>query len=115
MACPLQYLPAYTHCIHRFSNGMACAGVYDQDFIAANQSERADNVVKGSKKEQMETIRQHIRDFKQASAVDKVIVLWTANTERYASVAEGLNDTAESFLASIDNNEAEVSASCQSL
>lgn len=86
-------------------------GVYDQDFIAANQSERADNIVKGSKKEQMETIRQQIRDFKQSSQVDKVIVLWTANTERYSSVAEGLNDTAENFLASIDNNEAEVAPS----
>ncbi len=83
--------------------------MYDEDFIAANQSERADNVVKGSKKEQMETIRQQIRDFKEASQVDKVIVLWTANTERYSSVAEGLNDTAENFLASIDKNEAEVS------
>ena len=84
------------------------AGVYDQDFIAANQSDRADNIVKGSKKEQMETIRQQIRDFKQANEVDKVIVLWTANTERYASVIEGLNDNAENFLASIDKHEAEV-------
>lgn len=88
--------------------------MYDQDFIAANQSERADNIVKGSKKEQMETIRQQIRDFKQSSQVDKVIVLWTANTERYSSVAEGLNDTAENFLASIDNNEAEVCLETQS-
>ena len=87
---------------------LPAAGVYDQDFIAANQSERADNIVKGSKKEQMETIRQQIRDFKESSQVDKVIVLWTANTERYSSVAEGLNDTAENFLASIDKNEAEV-------
>ncbi len=82
--------------------------MYDQDFIAANQSERADNIVKGTKKEQMETIRQQIRDFKQANQVDKIVVLWTANTERYASVSEGLNDTAENFLASIDKNEPEV-------
>jgi myo-inositol-1-phosphate synthase len=61
-------------------------GIYDADFIAANQDARATNVVKGSKKEQMETVRQHIRDFKQRTNVDKVVVLWTANTERYAQV-----------------------------
>ena len=61
-------------------------GIYDPDFIAANQDTRANNVVKGSKKEQMEAVRQHIRDFKQSTGVDKVVVLWTANTERYAQV-----------------------------
>ena len=43
--------------------------------------------------------------------VDKVIVLWTANTERYSEVAEGLNDTTEAFLASIDSDESEVAPS----
>ena len=60
---------------------------------------------------QMEEIRQQIRSFKSDSGVDKVIVLWTANTERYSNVVEGLNDTAENFLAAIDNNEAEVAPS----
>ncbi len=32
---------------------------------------------------------------------EKVIVLWTANTERFASVEEGVNDTGENLLASI--------------
>ena len=41
----------------------------------------------------------------------QVIVLWTANTERYSSVAEGLNDTADNFMAAIDRNEAEVAPS----
>jgi myo-inositol-1-phosphate synthase len=35
----------------------------------------------------METIREHIRAFKQDNGVDKVVVLWTANTERYAQVS----------------------------
>jgi len=61
-------------------------GIYDADFIAANQDTRANNCVKGSKKEQMETIRRHIREFKERTQVDKVVVLWTANTERYAQV-----------------------------
>ena len=40
-------------------------GIYDPDFIAANQDTRADNVIKGSRREQLETIRQDIRSFKQ--------------------------------------------------
>ena len=46
-----------------------------------------------------------------AVQVDRVIVLWTANTERYSEVAEGLNDTTEAFLSSIDNDESEVAPS----
>lgn len=40
-----------------------------------------------------------------------MIVLWTANTERFCDVAPGLNDTAENLLKSIDRNEDEVSPS----
>ena len=61
-------------------------GIYDPDFIAANQDARADNLIKGNKKAQMETVRQQIRDFQKDSGVDQVIVLWTANTERYSEV-----------------------------
>jgi myo-inositol-1-phosphate synthase len=85
--------------------------VYFPDFIAANQSERADNILTGSKQEQMEHLRQDIRDFKKTNGLDKVIVLWTANTERFASVEEGVNDTGENLLASIKRSEAEISAS----
>lgn len=85
--------------------------VYFSDFIAANQSERADNILTGSKQEQMEHLRKDIRDFKKSNGLDKVIVLWTANTERFASVEEGVNDTGENLLASIKRSEAEISAS----
>lgn len=74
---------------------------YDPSFIAANQSERADNVLTGTKQEQMEKIREHIRSFKTANQVDKVVVLWTANTERFATEEPGVNDTAENLLASL--------------
>ena len=40
-----------------------------------------------------------------------MIVLWTANTERFCDVAKGLNDTAENLLRSINSNEEEVSPS----
>lgn len=86
-------------------------GIYDPSFIAANQAERADHVVKGSKAEQIETIRGHIRDFKSRNGLDKVVVLWTANTERYAQVTTGLNDTAANLWAAVKRGEAEISPS----
>ncbi|KAL7506026.1 hypothetical protein ACHAXN_003390 [Cyclotella atomus] len=85
--------------------------IYFPDFIAANQGERADNVLTGTKQEQMEKIRQDIRDFKAKNELDQVILLWTANTERFSAVEEGVNDTAENMLRSIEMGEAEVSAS----
>merc|ERR1719410_3158827 len=85
--------------------------VYFPDFIAANQGERADNVIKGTKQTQMEQLRKDMRDFKTKNNLDKVIVLWTANTERFACVEEGVNDTSENILHSIQRDEAEVSAS----
>uniref|UniRef100_A0A8C6PCH9 inositol-3-phosphate synthase n=1 Tax=Nothobranchius furzeri TaxID=105023 RepID=A0A8C6PCH9_NOTFU len=71
------------------------------DFIAANQDSRADNVLTGTMAEQMERVRADIRDFKLSSGVDKVIVLWTANTERFCDITPGVNDTAKNLLATI--------------
>ncbi|KAK5886567.1 hypothetical protein CesoFtcFv8_017589 [Champsocephalus esox] len=75
--------------------------IYFPDFIAANQEDRADNILTGSMAEQMEQIRADIRDFRQSSGVDKVIVLWTANTERFCDIIPGVNDTAKNLLAAI--------------
>jgi len=86
-------------------------GIYDPSFIAANQQARATNCIKGSKQEQMDQIRADIKDFQQKSGVDKVVVLWTANTERYSELSVGLNDTEDNVRRSIRNNEAEVSPS----
>lgn len=44
-------------------------------------------------------------------SMHQVIVLWTANTERYCDVAAGLNNTAENLLNSISTNQEEVSPS----
>lgn len=86
--------------------------IYYPDFIAANQGDRANNVLPGNDKlKHMETIRQNIRDFKSKNDLDKVIVLWTANTERFSSVEAGLNDTADNLLASIKSSKSEVSPS----
>jgi len=85
--------------------------VYFPDFIAANQSDRADNVLKGTKQSQMEHLQKDIRNFKSNNNLDKVIVLWTANTERFSSIQVGLNDTSQSLLNSIKLGHSEVSAS----
>lgn len=85
--------------------------IYFPDFIAANQDSRADNVIEGTQMEQMERIRRDIRDFKETKGVDKVIVLWTANTERYAEVLEGVNDTADNFMKAIETQHSEISPS----
>ena len=76
-------------------------GIYYEDFIAINQKDRADNILKGSNKsEHLAKIRQDIRDFKTINKLDKVLILWTANTERYCEVQKGVHDSAENFLKS---------------
>eukprot|EP00529_Nitzschia_sp_RCC80_P022536 CAMPEP_0113493272 /NCGR_PEP_ID=MMETSP0014_2-20120614/28507_1 /TAXON_ID=2857 /ORGANISM="Nitzschia sp." /LENGTH=487 /DNA_ID=CAMNT_0000387131 /DNA_START=282 /DNA_END=1745 /DNA_ORIENTATION=- /assembly_acc=CAM_ASM_000159 len=85
--------------------------VYFPDFIAANQSTRADNVLSGCKQAQMEQIRKDIASFKKKHQLDKVVVLWTANTERFACIEEGINDTGDNLIQSILRDESEVSAS----
>lgn len=87
--------------------------IYYPDFIAANQEDRATNLVEGSVacNAHVEKIRQDIRDFKSKNALDSVIVLWTANTERFADIAEGVNDTADNLLKSIENSHLEVAPS----
>eukprot|EP00617_Octactis_speculum_P013672 CAMPEP_0185743582 /NCGR_PEP_ID=MMETSP1174-20130828/1377_1 /TAXON_ID=35687 /ORGANISM="Dictyocha speculum, Strain CCMP1381" /LENGTH=535 /DNA_ID=CAMNT_0028416391 /DNA_START=25 /DNA_END=1632 /DNA_ORIENTATION=+ len=85
--------------------------IYFPDFIAANQADRADNVLTGTKQQQLDKIRQDIREFKAANNLDKIVVLWTANTERFAAIEEGINDTAENMLAAIARGEEEVSPS----
>ncbi|XP_038129668.1 inositol-3-phosphate synthase 1-A-like [Cyprinodon tularosa] len=85
--------------------------IYIPEFIAANQESRADNVLTGTMAEQMEQIRADIRDFRRSSGVDKVIVLWTANTERFSDIVPGVNDTAKNLLAGIQAGAAEISPS----
>jgi len=85
--------------------------IYIPDFIAANQADRANNLIKGTREEQLAQLRKDIRDFKQNNKVDKVIIIWSANTERYSDVITGVNDTAENLLQSIKNSHSEVSPS----
>jgi myo-inositol-1-phosphate synthase len=86
-------------------------GIFDQNFVVANQQERADNLIGGSKAEQLKKLRKDLVDFKEEHSLDKVVVLWTANTERYAEVQEGVNDTAENMLKAVERGEAEIAPS----
>lgn len=87
--------------------------IYYPDFIAANQEDRADNIIDGSMASMAHVnhLRNDIRRFKAANDLDKVIFMWTANTERYADVVPGVNDTADNLLRSIEQGRAEVSPS----
>ncbi|GMM27962.1 inositol-3-phosphate synthase [Martiniozyma asiatica (nom. inval.)] len=94
--------------------------IYYPDFIAANQDERANNcfnrtsngdVSTTGKWSHVEQIRKDISNFKCENNLDKVIVLWTANTERYAQIIKGVNDTSENLIEAIKNDHEEVSPS----
>lgn len=87
--------------------------IYYPDFIASNQEDRADNVIEGDKAcwAHVERIQKDIRDFKAQNGLDKVIIMWTANTERYADMVPGVNDTAENLLEAIKTGHLEVAPS----
>eukprot|EP00741_Cyanophora_paradoxa_P025697 tig00000388_g24798.t1 len=85
--------------------------IYIPDFIAANQSDRADNVLTGPIYAQMEQIRQHIREFKQKNQLDTVVVLWSATTERFSEITAGVHDTGDNLLAALKAGHPEISPS----
>lgn len=92
--------------------GKPLPSIYYPDFIAANQEARADNLIPGADKQaHLEHIRADIRKFKQDNGLDRVVVFWTANTERYSDIIPGVNDTAASLLSSIASSHSEVSPS----
>ncbi|KAH7322468.1 myo-inositol-phosphate synthase [Stachybotrys elegans] len=97
----------------QMANLVPLPSIYYPDFIAANQGDRVDNVLAGStaSMSHVEQIRRDIREFKQTHHLDKVIVQWTANTERYADLLDGVNDTAENLLRSIREGHGEISPS----
>lgn len=54
--------------------GAPLPGVFYPDFIAANQAARADNVLPGhDKRAHLDAVRTHVREFKAAHGLDKVI------------------------------------------
>jgi len=97
---------------HMAGLGTPLPSIYYPDFIAANQEARADNVIPGTDKQtHLEHIRADIRKFKAHNKLDRVVVFWTANTERYSDIIPGVNDTADNILAAIKASHTEVSPS----
>ncbi|CAH2043266.1 unnamed protein product, partial [Iphiclides podalirius] len=85
--------------------------IYDPDFIAANQADRATNLIRGTRYEQYLQVRADIKDFRDKNKLDKIIVLWTANTERFCEVKTGVHDTAENLERALRDNDSEISPS----
>lgn len=75
---------------------------YYSDFIALNQSDRANNTLSGSKLDHLTQIRKDIRDFKEKNQLECVIVVWSANTERFAEISSH-NMTWEALEKSIND------------
>ena len=86
--------------------------IYYPDFIAGNQRDRADNVLPGNDKSaHLAQLRSDIRSFKEITASDTIVVMWTANTERFSEIISGVNDTADALLKSVHESHSEISAS----
>ncbi|MEI7564014.1 MAG: inositol-3-phosphate synthase [bacterium] len=59
------------------------SGVFNIEYVASNQEDRADNVKKGTTKELIAQLQEDIKTFKTKNGLTKIVVLWTANTEKY--------------------------------
>lgn len=70
------------------------------EYIAANQADRTDNIFVCENKEVIEQLREDIRKMKEKT--DKVIVLWTANTEMYLLPEI---QTVEDLMGRVERNE----------
>jgi myo-inositol-1-phosphate synthase len=74
--------PTLVNALQKDLEGMVpLPAVLNQEFIAANQSDRVDNVFSGSNQECIDKVKKDIQDMK--AKTDKVVVLWTANTEMF--------------------------------
>jgi myo-inositol-1-phosphate synthase len=96
-----------------FKGGYPLKSIYYPDFIAKNQEDRVDNALEGEKAcmEHVGTIRNDIQTFKEEFGLDHVIVLWTANTERFMEVEKGVHDSPEGILKAIEDGHSEISPS----
>ncbi|KAI5995260.1 hypothetical protein F5J12DRAFT_855498 [Pisolithus orientalis] len=93
-ACVLDYDLQRQVVPHMALLGRPLPSIYYPDFIAANQEARADNVIPGTDKQvHLEHIRSDIRRFKAENSLDRVVVFWTANTERYSDIVPAIRSS----------------------
>ncbi len=64
-----------------------------------------------NKQDHLEQIRNDIRTFKQQNGLDKVIVLWTANTERFSEYIAEVHGSEQGILEAIKKSHPEISCS----
>jgi len=87
--------------------------IYDPSYIAMNQKDRANNcfLMELTHKEKIDLIRQDIRNFKEKNNLDKIILVWTANTEKNSEILLNLNDTSKSLLENLSSNKSQIAPS----
>jgi len=73
---------------------------FNGEYIASNQADRCTNIMTGTNRDKVDQIREDIKYMK--NRVDKVIVLWSANTEAF--FLPGIQTT-EELYSKINNNE----------
>ncbi|XP_022255046.1 inositol-3-phosphate synthase 1-B-like isoform X2 [Limulus polyphemus] len=78
--------------------------ILNRDFLPSKENIIVDNIIPGTREEQMAQIRKDINDFKTQKLLDKIIVVWIANEEKNNDVIDGVNDTADNLLKSIEKN-----------
>ena len=59
----------------------------------------------------MDQIHTDINEFMSKNVIDKVLLLWTANTARLLSIKEGVNDTCKNLPTSIYRVESDINPS----
>lgn len=73
--------------------------VFNPDYIASNQKDRISNVFEETNKECIDKLRKDIQEF--SKKVDKVVILWTANTEKNFSTVV---DSCDKLNRLVDEN-----------
>ena len=68
------------------------------------------NVKKGSKREQVEQLRQDMRDFKSKNGLDRLVIVWCASTEIYIKPGP-THATMEAFEKAVDSNDETIAPS----
>jgi myo-inositol-1-phosphate synthase len=68
------------------------------------------NVKKGSKREQVEQLRQDMRDFKSKNGLDRLVIVWCASTEIYIKPGP-THATIEAFEKALDANDETIAPS----
>jgi myo-inositol-1-phosphate synthase len=91
-------------------NIVPLSSIYNPDFIATNQKQRADNIIYNGCRTRtlVEYINKDIQNFKTTNNLENVIIVWTASTERFH---KGEWKNREELYNAIDNNDPEISPS----